>query len=75
VFTPAVVLSRQFWINLGVAVLASFSTAFLGSLAATAGVPTLHSLETAAWAGAAGALAIILHSFGATAAIKAAASK
>jgi hypothetical protein len=73
--TPTVLWTKKFFVNLGEAVTATFATGFLGSLAASGGVPNVHSVETAAWSAAAGAIAVVLHSTGVTAQTKAAAVK
>lgn len=68
------IFSLAFFLNALKLAVASFSTAFAGSLA-TAGTPTLKGLEVAGVAAGVAALATFFQQFGAVKALKAAGVK
>ena len=73
--TPATLFSKQYWINLATIAVGAFLTSFLGFLAATTSVPTVHAVEAAAWSALAAAVGITLHSTGVTAQVKSSSAK
>ena len=73
--TPAQLFTKQYWVNLATLAGGAFITSFLGFLAATTNIPTVHDVEAAGWAALVAAVATTLHSTGVTAQVKATAAK
>jgi hypothetical protein len=72
--TPALLLTKQYWVNLFTIAVGAFVTSFVGFLTATTSTPSLHALEAAAWSSLVAAVGVTLHSGGVTAQAKKAAS-